>query len=77
MTASRPTTGPPLLTCPIVVLGPRPADLDVAGVAEPYRERFGVEARHRHTDEVRVRATSRDPRYQRLLVGLACLRTNL
>jgi hypothetical protein len=62
---------------PFAVLGPRPADLDVAGVAEPYRERFGVEARYRQANEVRVRTTSRDPRYRLLLVGLACLLTNL
>ena len=62
---------------PFAVVGPRPPALDVAGVAEPYRERFGIEARYRQANEVRVRTTSRDPRYRLLLVALACLLTNL
>lgn len=62
---------------PFAVLGPWPADLAVTGVAEPYRKRFGIEARYRQPNQVRVRTTSRDPRYRLLLVTLARLLTNL
>ncbi|MBI3965245.1 MAG: hypothetical protein HY329_06390 [Chloroflexi bacterium] len=62
---------------PFAVLGSRPADLDVAGVAAAYRQRFGIEASYRQDNQVRARTSSRDPRLRLLLMGLAVLLTNL
>ncbi|MBI3964699.1 MAG: hypothetical protein HY329_03605, partial [Chloroflexi bacterium] len=36
---------------PFAVLGSRPADLDVAGVAAAYRQRFGIEASYRQDNQ--------------------------
>ncbi len=59
------------------VLGQPPCALPVAGLADEYRSRFGVESSYRLLNTRRPRTTSRDPALRLLLVAVACLLVNL
>jgi len=62
---------------PFAVLGQLRYPRSVPALAKEYRQRFGVETGYRLMNQVRARTTSREPGLRLLLVGIACLVTNL